>query len=112
MRMQAAVGGTANWVYTPASTGLASWEWSSSGSAWTIRKNNTLQSLTLGGGANNGGWLSIAARDRLGIGTAVYNNINDSWFDGHIAMIAFGGSPLTADERSVVYDIINYKYGV
>lgn len=67
---------------------------------------------TLGGGANNGGWLSIAARDRLGIGTAVYNNINDSWFDGHIAMIAFGGSPLTADERSVVYDIINYKYGV
>jgi len=111
MRMQAAVSATANWVYTAASTGLASWEWASSGSAWTIRKNNVLQTLTLGGGSNNGAWLNIAGRDRLGIGTAVYNNINDSWFDGHIALLAFGNSPLTADERAIVYDLIYAQYG-
>ena len=93
-------------------TGAVVVEWSSSDTAWTIRKNNAVQPLSVEVGANNGGWFGdVSGRDNFTIG-CLTRTTSAKFFDGAIAYVGVFDAPLSISERSALYEWISSYYGI
>lgn len=73
----------AEWVYNSSSTTTSHWEWSSNGSAWTVRDNNASLSLAVGGVGNTGLWFGgVTGRDNFSVGGIHLHPYNDGPYGG------------------------------
>lgn len=115
LRMQSHEGGPvgADISYATSPTGNNIIEWASSGSAWSIRINNAVQSLSQNGGSNNGRWFSgVTSRDRFAIGGLSYNGTANNFLTGHIAALIVIDAPLVGAARTNLYRYLSAKYAI
>lgn len=89
-------------------------EWSSSGTAWTLRINNSSQSLTVVAGSNSGDWFGDSTSNySFSIGSALINNSYlSAFFDGKIAYLMVADAELSSGDRTALYDWISEVYGI
>lgn len=105
--------GGADVVYATPPTGPTIIEWTSGGGAWTIRFNNTPQSLTVASGSNNGRWFGgVANRDRFALGALVFNNTTNQFFNGRMSELLVVDGAMSAEERSDLYGLWGDRYGI
>lgn len=87
-------------------------EWSSSGTAYSLRRNNDPQSLTVHTGSNNGDWFGDTAnRDNFTLGARQTTAV-DSPIDGKIALLIVANAELSSGDRTLIYDWVSDYYGI
>jgi len=90
-------------------------EWVSTGSAWQIRVDNTLETLTTSDGTNNGRWWSgVSNRDNFTIGASIRQGEVPAGnrLDGKIAFLMVTDGELDSTERTDLYAWISAYYGI
>lgn len=93
-------------------TSLRTIEWSSNGSAWTIRVNGTAETLSVDSDSNNGDWFGDTDLvDRFAIGAEVASALLFP-FDGTLAYLGVFNAELSTDDRSALYAWISSYYGI
>lgn len=87
-------------------------ESSSSGTAWTVRRNNDTQSLSANSGSNTGDWFGdTSARDNFVIGALVRTSAGNP-LNGKVALVLVADAALSAGDRTTLYDWISSYYGI
>lgn len=87
-------------------------EWSSSGSAWVLRKNGAAESLSVATGANSGDWFGdVSGRDNFVLG-AFKRTTEGGFLDGKIAAVVIVDGTISDADRFAFYDWIEAKYGI
>lgn len=96
---------------TPLTTSPRAFEWSSNGSSYAMRINNSAEPFTVFSGANSGDWFSKTLnRDNFTIGALLRTTLYTPTFAGHVAYLGVFDSPLSAGDRADLYDWINSYY--
>jgi hypothetical protein len=99
-------------VSVPAMT-LAVLEWSSSGTAYMHRLNNSVSTMMVGAGTNSGDWFGdVSLTNRWSIGALVRLGGTISFFGGKIAYLGVFDSPLSTQDRYDLYKWIEQYYGI
>ena len=101
----------------PAINTLTAFEWSSNGSAYTLRINNTPETLSTVSGSNTGDWFSdVSGRDNFTIGGLDLNNAGPIFLlmnpDTYLGYLGVFDSPLSTDDRTALYNWISLTYGI
>lgn len=87
-------------------------EWASSGTAYSLRVDNAVQSLTVSGGSNTGDWFGdTSARDNFTIG-ALVRTTTILYFGGRVAYLGVFDAPLADGDRGDLYAWLGAHYGI
>lgn len=104
---------TLDWIAgnTDPTNRVGVYEWASDGSAVSMRVDNSVESLSVINGANNGDWFADADSTNFSIGcwgqtTALY------FYKGLIAYLLVADSPLSGGDRTALYSWISDYYGI
>jgi len=98
---------------TVLSTGAQVLEWSSTGTAYGLRVNNTGESLTVTGGGNTGDWFGdTSLRDSFALGALHVGTTPANFFDGRIAYLGVFDAELSSGDRAALYGWISSQYGI
>lgn len=84
----------------------------SSGTAYSMQVNATVQGLTVGGGANTGDWgADITGLDNMAVGALVTNSVTQPW-NGDIAeVLVYSANPSAGDHASIM-GYLGAKYAI
>jgi hypothetical protein len=92
---------------------LAVLEWSSSGTAYIHRLNNSVSTMMVGAGTNSGDWFGdVSLTNRWSIGALVRLGGTIGFFGGKIAYLGVFDSPLSAQDRYGLYKWTEEYYGI
>lgn len=89
-------------------------EWSSSGTAITMRVNNGVETISVISGGNNGDWFGDSTSSAYWSMGDLY--VNNAWLGvflaGKIAYLMVADAELSSGDRTALYDWINEVYGI
>lgn len=87
-------------------------EWSSTGTAYGMRNNNTVQTLTVAAGADNGDWFGdTSARDNVTIG-GLKNTGESLFIQADVAELIVVDGAISAGDRTNLNSYITTTYGL
>jgi hypothetical protein len=87
-------------------------EWSSSGTAYSMRLNNNSQSLSFVVGSDTGDWFGdVSNVDNFTIGALVISSTTN-YSPVRVSLLLVADAELSAGDRTALYDWINAYYGI
>lgn len=108
-------GGTYNAVKGSASlvaNTLTILEWASNDTAYELRVNNAVQSLSTYSGSNSGDWFGdTSSRDHFAMGALQRSNLS-AYLTGRIAFLCVCNTPLSSGDRAALYGWLSSYYGI